>query len=176
MPITLIADSCELNRRFLRLALEHAVPVAAHDVIEVSSPTALYANLEQHPDAVVVCDPCVYDGPVATLLQELRSRAADAFVLVVSGRGSVLTAAQAWGVRTAAKGTMFAMTEIEDAIGRAHARAATPNSDLNPSMSEANLDLSAFFSSSEAQQDSMPEKLSSSMDSRSQSKALCTAA
>ena len=173
---TLIADTSVLNRSFLRLALERVAPVAAHDVVEVSTSTALFVQLEQTQPELIVCDPAVDYGPVATLVEELRRRAPQATILVVSGRSPVLEAARAAGAVVAPKRSLFGTPEIEDAIAQVYPRAATPNSDRNESNSEMNLDLSAAFSSSDAQQESMPDKLSDSIDSKSQPNALCTAA
>lgn len=173
---TVIADTSVLNRSFLRLALERVAPVAAHDVVEVSTSTSLYAQVEQLQPELIVCDPAVDYGPVGTLVQELLRRAPSATILVVSGRASVLDAARGSGALVATKRSLFGCAEIEDAITRVYARAGRPYSERSESNSDENLDLSAAFSSAEAQQDSMPAKLNDSIDSKSQSKALCTAA
>jgi len=173
---TLIADTSVLNRSFLRLALERVSPVAAHDVVEVSNSTSLIQQVELRQPDLIICDPAVDYRPVATLLEDLRRLAPDAAVLVVSGKASVLDAASAVGAAVAAKRSVLATQEIENAIARVYARDETPNSERSESNSDENLDLSADFSSAEAQQDSMPASESASIDSRSQSNALCTAA
>jgi DNA-binding NarL/FixJ family response regulator len=173
---TVIADTSVLNRSFLRLALERVAPVAAHDVVEVTTTAALLAQVERLQPELIVFDPAVDYRPVAAQVEELVRRAPLAIVLVVSGRSSVVDAARATGAMVALKRSLFGTSEIEDAIARVYARAGSPYSERNESNSDSNLDLSADFSSSDAQQDSMPDKLNDSIDSRSQPNALCTAA
>ncbi len=173
---TVIADTSVLNRSFLRLALERVAPVAAHDVVEVSTAAALLAQIEQRQPELVVFDPAVDYRPTAALVEEVVQRTPLAVVLVVSGRSSVIDAARASGALVAFKRSLFGTSEIEDVITRAYARAGNPYSERNESNSDTNLDLSADFSSAEAQHDSMPAKLNDSIDSRSQPNALCTAA